>query len=124
MPLYAYRRDDTGEIERVVMSFAEIDRRENDDGTIVLDDGVIGRRDFKAECQNTYRNTSEAWPYLSDALGVNPRQVEAAAKAAEEAGVPTNFHPDGRAELRTRGHRRRLMKALGMRDRDAGYGDG
>ena len=59
----------------------------------------------------------------SNALGVAPHEVERAKKRSVEAGVPTDFLPDGRAVIRDRSHRRKLARALGMVDYDAGYSD-
>lgn len=60
---------------------------------------------------------------LSDALAVHPSQVEEAREQAKKLGVPTEFAKDGRAVITSRYHQKRLVKALGMFNRDGGYGD-
>ena len=65
------------------------------------------------------------WPILSDALAVHPEQIEEAKKDAAMRGIDVDFVPeDGRAVLRDRDHRRRMLRAYGFHDRDGGYGDG
>lgn len=70
-----------------------------------------------------FGNHPGAWPVLSDALGVLPRQIDEARQSAARRGVPTDFSPDGRAIFRSRGHRSAYCKAYGFHDRDGGYGD-
>ncbi len=62
-------------------------------------------------------------PIVSDALAVHPKQVQEATEDAKRKGVPTEFLPDGRPILRTRGHRRAYLRAYGFHDRNGGYGD-
>lgn len=63
------------------------------------------------------------WPMKSTALGVNPVQRKAAMAQADALGVPTHFDSEGRAELRDRAHRNKLVRALGYHDRDGGYAE-
>ncbi len=64
------------------------------------------------------------WPIESDAAGVHPDQVPEAIAHAASKGVPTEFNPrTGNPIFRSRKHRNEFLKAHGMRDRDAGYGD-
>ena len=65
------------------------------------------------------------WPMKSDALGVLPSQIEEASAHLAECGVPTSFTTDGTARciVENRGHRNRILNALNMHDRNAGYGD-
>ena len=62
-------------------------------------------------------------PILSDALAVHPLDVEEAVEDAKRKGVPTEFLPDGRPILASRGHRKAYLKAYGFHDKDGGYGD-
>jgi len=82
----------------------------------------VAQRDIGAEHRGFKHG--EGWPMESDALGVNPDQVQEAQAEADRAGVPTEYNKDtGCAVLRSRGHRAKLMKELGYVDRDGGYSD-
>lgn len=62
------------------------------------------------------------YPYLSDALGVFPHQVERAKAQAAKMGVPTEFAADGRAIITSDRHKRDLAESCGQYDRNGGYG--
>lgn len=65
-----------------------------------------------------------AWPMESEAAAVHPRQAREAYEHSVRSGVPTEFNPrTGAAIFRDRTHRRNYLRAYGMHDRDAGYGD-
>ena len=66
---------------------------------------------------------ADPWPLASDAMGCHPDQVDDFKKRLQQAGAPTDFDEHSRPVLRNRGHRNKVMKALGMCDLDAGYGD-
>jgi len=121
MPTYVYRKN-SGEIVELAMSISEKERRQRQDGTIVLDDGSIAERDFSVE-QGGFRNTPGNWPLYSDAAGCHPDQVDHMQKEAARRGVPTDYTPDGRVIFRSRDHRRRFCEAFRFYDRNAGYGD-
>ncbi len=63
------------------------------------------------------------WPKKCDGTGVLPSQTQEASEHLASQGVPTEFAPDGRAILRDRSHRNNVLEALGLHDKDAGYGD-
>ena len=63
------------------------------------------------------------YPLCSDTLGVHPDQRMDAVRESINLGVPTDFTPDGRAILESKGHRKRYAEALGYFDKDGGYGD-
>ncbi len=75
---------------------------------------------------NTLMETSKAWPRLSDALGVGAGEKAKAEEVFRKKGVPTEFVPDGgggySAVMRNNAHQRDVLKALGMHNNDAGYG--
>lgn len=81
-------------------------------------------RDVPAEW-NGRRDQAGNWPQKSDALGVLDSQTDEAAQHLADNGVSTAFTSDGtgRCIVESRGHRNRIMKVLGIHDRDAGYGD-
>ena len=123
MPTYKYRVDGSGELVALFMSVAEMESRQREDMTITLDDGREAKRDIAAE-HGGFRNTPGNWPQLSDAAGCHPDQIQDAMSHARQAGVPTEFTPDGRAKFESRGHRAAYLRAMGMKDREGGYGDG
>lgn len=63
------------------------------------------------------------WPMHSDSLGVAKHQIEKAAKALADAGIPTDFDKEGRAILRDPHHRARVAEHFGMYDLNGGYSD-
>jgi hypothetical protein len=92
-------------------------------------DEVFPGHPVKGDCRrriNTLMETSKAWPRLSDALGVGAGQKEKAEELYRKKGVPTEFVPDGcggySAVMRNNAHQRDVLKALGMKNNDGGYG--
>lgn len=122
MPFYVYKDESTGEKVELMMTIAEMMRRQRKDGTI-LHEGRRLMRDVVSE----HRGTSSCpgnWPLLSDAAGVHPSQCKDAWNQSVSMGVPTRFHPDtGQAIFESRSHRRAFLRAKGMYDRSGGYGD-
>jgi len=84
--------------------------------------GQRAYRDMPSE-HNGFKNTPGNWPQLSDAAGVAPSQVMEAQAEMTKAGVPTDYTEDGRAIFRNRKHRKVALRAMGMYDRNAGFGD-
>ncbi len=69
-------------------------------------------------------NPTTGWPMESDAAGVHPEQVGEAMAHAVSQGVPTEFNREtGNPIFRSRQHRNDFLKAHGLKDKDAGYGD-
>ncbi len=83
--------------------------------------GPMGR-DFRAE-HNGPTTGQGGWPMKNWALGVQPEQRKEAMAHADSVGVPTHFDAEGAAVITDRSHYRRYCKALGVRNKDAGYGD-
>lgn len=90
---------------------------------------IDGLNDFysppEEETQVCVSSGNRPWsrPLKSVALAVQPGQVAEAAADAAARGVPTDFTPEGEPILRDRDHKKRYLRAYGMYDRDAGYGD-
>ncbi len=63
-------------------------------------------------------------PLHSEALAYHPRQKAEAEAHLKALGVPTEIDPLGRPVLTSRAHRRAVLKALKVHDRNGGYGDG
>lgn len=88
----------------------------------VKHNGAYYKRDLVAE-HNGFKQALSCWPLTSDAAGVHPTQVREATEHAARMGIPTEFTRDGAAVFRDRTHRKKFLKAHGLRDLDAGYGD-
>jgi len=74
------------------------------------------------QCATTLMQTSVAWPRQSLALGVHPNQTKEAYEKSVELGCPMQFDKKtGKAIVESNGHQLRYMKALGLRNNDAGY---
>jgi len=98
--------------------------------TYTVDGKVVSKREFdrvvpsKPIAVPGKAHLPDAWPMISEAMGVQPDQIAEAAEHARAGGVPTDFTPDGRAIIRDRGHRRELMKLYRYHDNHGGYSDG
>lgn len=114
MPRYCYSDDDGNTIIRVY-PMSKIPKQ-------FRLGGKVFKRDIRAE-HGGRKHTPGTWPMKSDAAGVHPDQIAEARAHSIEAGVPTDFTPDGRAILTSRKHRKDYCRAIGMHDRNGGYGD-
>lgn len=74
----------------------------------------------------TRRTTAGIWarPHHSDALGVNPDQIEEATKALRAQGVMADFDKEGRCIITSEKQRREVAKACGLWDGRDGYHGG
>ncbi len=63
------------------------------------------------------------WPMVSYNLGCHPSQIAEVKRILKRAGTDCEFLKDGRAKIESIGQRKRVAAALGMFDRDGGYGD-
>jgi len=107
--IYCFRDKKTGMATEKHWTVAELEKRTRQDGSFVDNDGVIW---------------DSNWPMKSDAAGVHPSQIKEASENAARKGVPTRFDSQtGQAIFESRGHRQKYLKAHGLRDRNAGYGD-
>ena len=119
---YAYRLVEIGKVVLVRMSIAEMERRQDAHGYIVLDDGRAARRDYMAE--STVGTPALAgWPKASEALAVHPDQIEEARRDARFKGVPTEFDGVGRPVFENASHQSRYVRAYGYFNKDGGYRD-
>lgn len=66
---------------------------------------------------------SKGWPMTSSNLNANPDNMGDVQKMYKRAGITCNHDKNGDAILESRGHRNQVLKARGMFDRDAGFGD-
>ncbi len=140
MPCYTYQRFDTDQPVEVFMTVAEMLRRQDRSGEIILSkadglekDGVRALRRIDLDIAGVGAATGWGPGGLhSDALGVHPDQAEEAMQHADSIGVPTEFDKEtGCAIFRDRGHRCRYVQEMNKRhpeltpivDRDGGYSD-
>ena len=121
MPIYQYRREDTGEIIEMQMSIARMSRRQRKDGRIRLKDGIYAQRIYQSLPHNL--DTAGCWPQYSDSMGINPNQTEEAMTADREMGVPSEYDKRGRIIFRDRAHRKKFCEAHQFYDKDGGYAD-
>lgn len=80
------------------------------------------KRDYAAEHGHVI-DTPGNWPMESIAAGVSPDQVPEFVQFDKQKGVPTQYSRDGNPIFRDRKHRRDYLRAHGIFDRNAGYGD-
>ncbi len=124
MPTYRYRHRESGKTLVHTWTIAKMLKEENDNDGITVD-GEFYFRDYAAESNPKARAAGSAWPIKSDAAGVHPSQVGSFQEQTSKMGVPTEFDKStGQAIFRSRGHRAKYLKAMGIHDRNGGYGDG
>jgi len=120
--IYCFRNKKTGETMEMVWSVAQMEKSMRQDETYVDNEGIVWHRDYASEMGVT--GTCSSWPMKSDGAGVHPSQIGDAMKSAAKMGVPTSFDSKtGQAIFESRAHRKKYLKAHGMHDRNAGYGD-
>ena len=111
MPRYCYRKEN-GDLIELTMTFEQHDKRERKDGTILLGDGYVAKRDFVAE-HFEIRERGE-WPRASDAMGVLPEQAGEAYANSVRLGCPTEFSKEtGCAVFKSPRHQKAYVKAVG-----------
>lgn len=121
MPTYIYSEEvDCGEVLELTMSSSEMMKRER--GGKIRHAGKTWYRRIDME-HGGFLGQPGAWPMKSQALGTTPADIGRMTTVMQAHGVPTDFAPDGRAILRDRDHRRRVMRVFGCHDRDGGYSD-
>lgn len=87
--------------------------------------GKVGLRDFQAEARLSGRRSGDKQCRTSVDLGVHPKQIPAIQNLLERRGVTATQFDKGTGDcyIQNRKHRNDILKARGMRDQDAGYGD-
>ena len=84
---------------------------------------VCGICELIETCTPPGGHAASGWPLVSRAAAVHPDEIPEAVERDRKAGVPTEYDARGNVIFRDRGHRKRYLRAHGMRDNDAGYGD-
>lgn len=121
MPRYSYVTK-SGDRFELVMTIAEMQRRQKPDGSItavVNGRRLRGTRDYGGDLSTVGTPAKSGWPLHSEAAGVWPGQVKEAEAHAASVGVPTKFDGQGRAVFTDPAHRRRFLKAHGLHDRSS-----
>lgn len=129
---YTFVNENTGERFEVTMTaarYSELERDPLDEDRIFVEspDGTMvwAQRDFVSDARSV-KGQATGWPMVSQAMA-NPNMTEAERRAEqahlERAGVPTQYTALNEPILESRTHRKKYMEAMGMHDRDAGYGD-
>lgn len=62
-----------------------------------------------------------AWPIVSDALAVHPKQVQQANDRAKRHGIKVEYQRDGRPVIPDAQNRYKLLKLEGFHDNNGGY---
>lgn len=119
MPLYAFERAN-GERFMEFMHLREYAAKVRD-GKMRMADGSIVERVFDGYPVGGHQ--PGCWPMTSEAAGVSPEQIPEAMEHDRKMGVPTSYTKDGMAVYTDRRHRAKHLKAIGMVDRNGGYGD-
>ena len=84
--------------------------------------GRTAFRDIRAE-HCGFVNTPGNYPMESDAAGVGASQVKEAEAHSRAIGISTHFTSDGAAIFTSSMHRKRYCEAVGLFDRNGGYGE-
>lgn len=117
MPGYIYTHPETKERRRLIMTVAEMLRRTKKwDGDAIEIDGVVWDRCIACEHERVKPN-SKGWPMVSESAGTHPDEVPKMMEETRRRGVNLNYTSDGAAIFENAAHRRRAMRALGLRDR-------
>jgi hypothetical protein len=119
MPKYRYKNTKTGETTSVIMTIREMLQRQGDGDDIQID-GETWTRDYGAEGK-TRVSTSKGWPMYSNSMGTHPDQVKQTQEDLRKMGCGhVEFSSDGMMKLDNNAQRKKIMKAMGMVDRN-GY---
>lgn len=115
MPVYCYTHWKTEKTIERVFPIRRIPKR-------VVHEGQWYERDIAAEHRD-FRDTPGNWPMVTDTLdGVCSSSAKELSDYLAKKGVPTEVRPNGDIVYRDNDHRNKVLKARGMRDRDAGFG--
>jgi len=85
--------------------------------------GEIHEAALKKQLAPKLSVSCSAWPMVSDALAVHPKQVEEANARNKRHGVNVQYLPNGQAVLPDRNERKKLLRLERYHDNDGGYGD-
>ena len=118
MPLYTYSCSDCGKTTEVVGTM-----QAPQPATTQCQCGKDAGRDIGADWRTSRGKLGDVWPIVSDGAAISADMISAYQEFDRKHGVVTEYKPDGRPVLTSRGHRRDYFKAHKIFDRDGGYGD-
>ena len=72
---------------------------------------------------NIRKSISEERPFISNSMGVNPRDAAKCREAMKRQGCACTVNEKGQVVAHSHKGRNDAMKFFGMGDRDAGYSD-
>jgi hypothetical protein len=81
--------------------------------------GGSGRRDYRAEHTLDRSGEHGMWPMVSEAAGISPCDIPATEARLERMGAKCRFDGLGRPIFTDMAHRRRVLKAMGLVDRNS-----
>jgi hypothetical protein len=114
MATYCYSTDDGETVERQ-FPLGKAPR------TVSVERGkgqwVLAHRDFRAE-HGQRSSLGDLYPTISVSMGVHPNEIEQTKRQLAAAGIPTEFDARGNAKIESYSHRKKLMKHVGMVDKD------
>jgi len=113
MATYCYKTEDGEVVERFFPMKEEIPK------LIELPDGRLAKRSFSAEGGAGKRSGGTGWPLECEASGVHPSQRKELADFLNKRGVPTEVSANGNPLYRNPHHRRNVLKARGLHDRNS-----
>lgn len=113
MPVYCYTNTKTGETIERVYPAAQMRRRIRHQGRVYVLDMVAQHAGHK-------KISGHLWPKESWSVGVYPNEVEKALESDRKLGVPCRINPEtGGRIFESNAHRKKWMKAWGVRDNSA-----
>lgn len=125
MPRYTFTTAD-GESVDLQMSMSEHAKRVKHD-VIVLDDGRIAKTDWNWGASSNHRAIATCpanYPQTLGAAGVHPSQIKEHMAYLKSQGCgQINHTADGDPVVADKHQRRKVVAALGLFDRNAGYYD-
>ncbi len=85
-------------------------------------DGVVAKRSIVDE-HSGHHDTNANYPMKCEASGVFPSQIAEAQNILKVQGTSAEYTPDGRPIYTSAIHRKACLRAMGLYDRNGGYGD-
>lgn len=123
MPTYCFREVKTDKVVEVVLSWKEYERRKTREGLVKLPSGALACREYPSEVSKAKKSGTAGWPMLSDAAGCHPDQIPEFQAALKKRNAGADYERDGRVWLTDRAHRKKVCRAMELKDLNGGYGD-
>jgi hypothetical protein len=120
MPTYCYKAAD-GEKVELVMTIQEM--LSGRDKSVELN-GKTYERDLQSELLP--KPVQDPWRKGLESVGaaVHPDQIPETREFLRKRGIQdTQFSKDGAPVFTSRGHRKAVLRAMGLKDQSGGYGD-